>query len=685
MALYFLSQINTMSELNPQQLAAIKYIDGPLLVIAGAGSGKTRVITQKIAYLIEECGLSPKHIYAVTFTNKAAKEMAHRAQKLINRNKGQREKIHVSTFHALGLILLKKEAAHLALSPNFTVFDAIDSLNLLKELSGKISAISDDNLKNVHQLLSFWKNSLITPEEALNAASDEQTHLAARFYVAYQQTLHAYNAVDFDDLISLPVKLFQENQAVLEKWQNKVRYLLVDEYQDTNAAQYRFIKLLCGIRQAFTVVGDDDQSIYAWRGAKPENIALLQDDHPHLKVIKLEQNYRSTSTILSAANHLISHNPHVFEKKLWSTLGIGDPIRIIATNNDEIEVERVVHEIVAHQFRYRLSYDNYAILYRNNHQARPLEQVLREHSIPYQMSGGVSFFAHTEIKDLFAYFRLMLNPDDDAAFLRCVNTPKRDIGPATLEKLGLYAKQRQCNLLSACLEMGLKEFLSENAQARVYTFAEDILRAKDNIMQSDDALALVHELIKDMGYFEYISNEAPNAHAAQKRTDNVRHLLGWLERLMDPNGEHQLSFQEAIQRMVLLDIIDRQSSEQNTNAVQLMTLHAAKGLEFQHVYIIGWEEDTLPHKTSIEQDTVNEERRLAYVGMTRAQKSLVLTYAKQRKRYGEWQPIIPSRFLTELPEEYVVREGNIETSPEQQRTAGQAHLSALKALLQQES
>lgn len=673
-----------MSDLNPQQLAAIKYIDGPLLVIAGAGSGKTRVITQKIAYLIEECGLSPKHIYAVTFTNKAAKEMAHRAQKLISVKKGQRERIHVSTFHALGLVLLKKEAHHLELKANFTVFDAVDTLNLLKELGAKISAISDDNLKTAHQTISYWKNSLITPEQALLEASDEQTHLAARFYIAYQQTLHAYNAVDFDDLIALPVKLFQDHPAVLEQWQNRVRYLLVDEYQDTNAAQYHFIKQLCGIRQAFTVVGDDDQSIYAWRGAKPENIALLQEDHPNLRVIKLEQNYRSTSTILSAANHLISHNPHVFEKQLWSTLGTGDPIRIVATSNDDVEVERVVHEIIAHQFRYRLPYDSYAILYRNNHQARPLEQVLREHSIPYQMSGGVSFFAHTEIKDLFAYFRLMLNPNDDAAFLRCVNTPRRDIGPATLEKLGMYAKQRQCTMLNACLEMGLSECLPANAQARVYAFAEDIMKMTEALREADDCLPLIEEFIKDIRYFEYLAEDAPNAHAAQKRSDNVRHLLSWLERLVSPKGEQQLSFQDAIQRMALIDILDRQSSEQNTNAVQLLTLHAAKGLEFQHVFIIGWEEDTLPHKTSIELETVNEERRLAYVGMTRAQKSLVLTYAKQRKRYGEWQPTTPSRFLSELPSEGIVWEGQTEAPIEQQRAVGQAHLSALKALLKDE-
>ncbi|MBN9289335.1 MAG: ATP-dependent DNA helicase Rep [Gammaproteobacteria bacterium 39-13] len=670
-----------MSGLNPQQQAAATYVDGPLLVIAGAGSGKTRVITHKISYLIQQCGYSPKSIYAVTFTNKAAREMTERVQKLFGKSKVGN--VNVSTFHSLGLNIIKKEGKRIELSANFTLFDTIDSINLLKELSGKIAPVSDDSVKGIQHIISNWKNDLLLPEQALSLANTEEVHLAARFFIAYEKTLRAYNAVDFDDLIALPVKLFQDHRDILDQWQNKIRYLLVDEYQDTNTAQYSLIKLLCGVRGALTVVGDDDQSIYAWRGAKPENIQLLQQDYPQLQVVKLEQNYRSTSTILRAANNLISHNPHLFEKQLWSTLGAGEPIRIIATQNDEAEIERVISELQAHKFRYRLPYCDYAILYRSNHQARSLEQALRSQGIPYQISGGVSFFSRTEIKDLFAYFRLMINHNDDAAFLRCVNTPRRDIGPATLEKLGHYAKGRQCSLFDACFEIGLSEFLPEQPREKLYQFAEMIMRTFEQA-NSDECIAVLQGFVKDIGYYDYLIDTAPNPKNAEKRVDNARELLNWLGNIIKKE-EGAISFLDAVRKMMLLDILDRDDSNQDVNRVQLMTLHAAKGLEFPHVFIIGWEEEVLPHKTSIELDDIHEERRLAYVGMTRAQKTLTLTYTKQRKRFGEIQLITPSRFLEELPPELVEREeGPSQKSPEEQRASGQAHLAALKALLQQE-
>lgn len=669
-----------MSHLNPEQHAAIRYIDGPLLVIAGAGSGKTRVITQKIAYLIEECQYAPKHIYAVTFTNKAAREMAARTQKLLAKNK--MGKVNVSTFHSLGIAIIKKEAGTLNLNENFTLFDSADSISLLKELSGQVSAVSDDNLGLIQQSISNWKNDLLTPAQALSQATSETTHLAARFYVAYESTLRAYNAVDFDDLIALPVKLFQEEPAVLERWQNYIRYLLVDEYQDTNTAQYTLIKLLAGVRGAFTVVGDDDQSIYAWRGAKPENIQLLQSDYTQLKVIKLEQNYRSVSNILQAANRLIANNPHTFEKALWSTLGPGDPIRVIACPDGENEVERVIHEILAHQFRYRLTLENYAILYRSNHQAKSLEQALRLQGLPYQISGGTSFFARTEIKDLFAYFRLMVNPLDDSAFLRCVNTPKRDIGPATLEKLGTYAKQRNTSLLHACFEMGLSTVLPSTACDRLHAFATHVSRTFEQT-HSDECLSVLTQFIDEIGYLSHLLDTSPSPHTAKKRQDNVQELINWLTRLISEQ-ENPLTFSAAIQKMLLVDLLDRQSSEKPTQALQLMTLHAAKGLEFPHVFIIGWEEETLPHKNSIELETIEEERRLAYVGMTRAKSSLTLTYAKQRRRYGEASSTVPSRFLEELPEELLEWEGlNNAVSEEASRAKGQAQLTALKAMLQE--
>ena len=669
-----------MSDLNPQQKQAITYLDGPLLVIAGAGSGKTRVITHKIAHLISECDYKPHQIYAVTFTNKAAREMGERIQKLTRLTR--KSKVHVSTFHSLGLAIIKKETEALTLSTNFTLLDSIDSLHLIKELSGKIAPLSDETLTRVQHTISQWKNDLLTPEIALSQAASQEEQLAARFFIGYQNALNAYNAVDFDDLIVRPVHLFKQNPEALERWQNKIRYLLIDEYQDTNAAQYQLIKYLAGVRGALTAVGDDDQSIYAWRGARSENILLLQEDYPHLNVIKLEQNYRSTSTILRAANALIQNNPHVFEKKLWSTLGQGDPIRIIATQNDAAEIERVVHEIMAHQFRFRSPYDHYAILYRSNHQARPLEQALREQRIPYQISGGTSFFSRTEVKDLFAYFRLMINITDDAAFLRCVNTPRRDIGPATLEKIGTYAKERQCSLLEACLELGLSQFLSDKPYERVYEFAKLIIDTHTEAQSAENAYTVIHEFVKQISYIEHLKEMAPNETSADKRIENVNDLLSWLQRLVNPTGDAPISFTEAIQKITLIDLLERQSSEESANAVQLMTLHAAKGLEFQHVFIIGCEEEILPHKTSVALDDVCEERRLAYVGLTRAQQSLSLLYAKQRRKFREWQPTTHSRFLDELPADLVGWEGQVEIPEAEQRASGQAHLANLKALLQ---
>lgn len=668
-----------MFELNVPQQAAVTYTDGPLLVIAGAGSGKTRVITQKIAHLIEHCHIQPKHIYALTFTNKAAKEMSSRAMKLFTKRK--KANITVSTFHSLGLNIIKKEVAALGLHTNFTLFDALDSISLLKELGQKITAVSDDNIQQIQHAISNWKNDLTSPAQAIAISQTEQEHLAARFFAAYDETLHAYNAVDFDDLITLPVKLFQSDPIALDRWQDKIRYLLVDEYQDTNTAQYTLIKLLTGIRHAFTVVGDDDQSIYAWRGAKPENILLLQQDYPNLKVIKLEQNYRSTSTILSAANTLIANNPHTFEKTLWSSLGQGEVIRILATPNEEGEYERVITEIIGHQIRSKLSYDNYAILYRSNHQARNLEKALRANSVPYQISGGISFFSRTEIKDLFAYFRLMTNHNDDAAFLRCVNTPKRDIGPATLEKLGLYAKTRGASMFTASMEFGLSEYLNESARLKLQTFADLIMQTYEKA-NSDECVQVLQAFVKEIGYYDYLTDTSTTPQSAEKRIENVLELLAWLSNLVKEDGQH-LSFNDAIQKMVLLDILDRES-KQDENRLQLMTLHAAKGLEFPYVFIIGCEEEILPHKTSIEQNAIEEERRLAYVGMTRAQYGLTLTYAKTRKRYGEQQMIIPSRFLNELPAELVFREEDAPPkSEEEQKQAGVMHLSALRALLQE--
>lgn len=673
-----------MSHLNPQQQAAVSYLDGPLLVIAGAGSGKTRVITQKMAYLIENCGILPKHIYALTFTNKAAREMTSRVQELLSQTKNKPSgKVHVSTFHVLGLNILKRHTDKCDLHPNFSLFDTNDSLNLIKELGSKVSPISDETIKTVQHKISQWKNNLISPETALNESSNETSHLAARYYVAYESARHAYNAVDFDDLIGLPVQLLQNHPEICDYWQNQIRYLLVDEYQDTNTAQYRLIQLLSGVRQAITMVGDDDQSIYAWRGAKPENIHLLQEDFPRLKIIKLEQNYRSTRTILEAANHLISHNPHVFEKSLWSSLDVGEPIRILALENELKEVERLVHEIIARQFKEKATHDQFAILYRSNHQARPLEQALREQGIPYQISGGTSLFDRTEIKDLFAYFRLMVNPKDDTAFLRCVNTPKREIGPNTLEKLGQYAKERQIPLLAACTEMGISLLFPETMVTRLQSFAELIERSFLALNQETAFMTALDQFIEELRYFEYITDQSTHSGVAQKRIENVQDLMAWMKRLSQKDPDEPITFEMVIQKLLLIDMLEKQSQQNSLKAVQLMTLHAAKGLEFPHVFIMGMEEEILPHKNSLEEEAIPEERRLCYVGITRAQQSLTLTYAKERKSYGDKQSTLPSRFLAELPKHLLQWEGahddpNAEAN---QRQKGKSHLALLKDLI----
>ena len=414
-----------MNDLNPRQREAVRHLDGPLLVLAGAGSGKTRVITAKIAHLIEHGGVAARHITAVTFTNKAAREMKGRVGKLLDAEAGRG--LSISTFHTLGLNILRRELKAAGLRAGFSIFDEQDVEQLLRELAKKNEA-DKDTLQRARWQISAWKNDLIDPDTALSNATDDFGGFYAALYGAYQRALRVYNAVDFDDLILLPVSLLRTEPALRERWQNRIRYLLVDEYQDTNGAQYELVKLLVGVRGALTVVGDDDQSIYAWRGARPENLARLRDDFPRLHVIKLEQNYRSTGRILRAANTLIANNEHVFEKRLWSELGPGELLRVVNCRDEEDEAERVISEIIQQRFNSGAPYSSFAILYRGNHQARPFEKALRTQNIPYFISGGTSFFSRSEVKDVMAYLRLIVNPDDDSAFLRIVNTPRREIG-----------------------------------------------------------------------------------------------------------------------------------------------------------------------------------------------------------------------------------------------------------------
>jgi ATP-dependent DNA helicase Rep len=672
-----------MAKLNPQQQAAVKAIDHPLLVLAGAGSGKTRVITEKIAYLVKQ-GLPARHIAAVTFTNKAAREMKSRVSKLLDDT--QIRGLRVSTFHALGLDILRKEHKVLAYKAAITLFDEQDKQTLLKNLISHGAKDCDiDNVDRYAQQIGQWKNAFVTPEQAVTSATTEQ-HPAAGLYNEYTRSLKAYNAVDFDDLILLPVLLFQQNPAVLEKWQNKIRYLLVDEYQDTNITQYQLVRLIAGALGRFTVVGDDDQSIYAWRGAQPENLAQLQKDYARLQVIKLEQNYRSTGRILKVANHLIANNPHAFEKRLWSELGYGDPLRVLSHKNDQVEAQQIVSEIVHHKFKTGSRYQDYAILYRGNHQSRLFEQGLRENNIPYFISGSTSFFAYSEIKDILGYLRLFVNQDDDAAYLRIINTPRREIGPTTLEKLGTYANDRHISLFAASTELGLTQKLSDKSIHRLRKFHDWVIDTADRI-ERGDTFAVIEQVINQIGYEQFLKEDSKTKESADRKIKNVYELIEWLKRIADKHShaahgnEGQKPLAEIVAKIMLMDIMERNQEEEASDQVSLMTLHAAKGLEFPHVFLIGIEENILPHQSSIESDNIEEERRLAYVGITRAQRTCTFSYCTHRKRYGEISECEPSRFLNELPADDLEWVNKKQLTPEVIKERGKANLANLKTML----
>ncbi|EPO3014447.1 DNA helicase Rep [Vibrio cholerae] len=667
-------------KLNPRQDEAVKYVSGPCLVLAGAGSGKTRVITNKIAYLVQQCGYKARNIAAVTFTNKAAREMKERVAQTLG--KGESRGLMVSTFHTLGLNIIRREFKALGLKAGFSLFDDQDQLALLKELTEKQLDGDKDLLRLLLSTISNWKNDMLTPPQAKAMAKGEQQQLFAHCFELYQKQMQSYNALDFDDLILLPVLLLRSNEEVRQRWQNRIRYLLVDEYQDTNTSQYELVKLLVGERGRLTVVGDDDQSIYSWRGAKPQNLVLLGEDFPSLKLIKLEQNYRSTSRILRAANILIANNPHVYQKALFSELAEGEKLKVILANNEDHEAERVTAEIIAHKFLNRTEYRDYAILYRGNHQSRLIEKSLTQNRVPYKLSGGTSFFARAEIKDIMAYLRVLVNPDDDNAFLRIVNTPKREIGPATLEKLGSYANMRGKSLFTASFELGLEQHLSGRGLENLRRFTEWLVAIADNAERGNTVEA-VRALVRDIRYEDWLYETSASPKVAEMRMKNVSDLYSWI--VADLEGDNpdqqEKTLKEVVQRLTLRDMMERGEENDDSDAVQLMTLHASKGLEFPYVYLIGAEEGILPHQTSIDEENVEEERRLMYVGITRAQRELTFMVCKERRQFGELIKPTQSRFLDELPQEDIEWEVKKKPVTQEERMAkGQAHIANLRAM-----
>ena len=667
-------------KLNPQQQQAVEYVSGPCLVLAGAGSGKTRVIINKIAHLIGKCGYLPKQIAAVTFTNKAAREMKERVAQSIGKESSKG--LIVSTFHTLGFDIIKREYKHLGFKANMTLFDEHDQMALLKELTADLLQEDKELLRTLINRISNWKNDLCSPQQAMALARDKQEQTFAHCYDRYNKQLRAYNALDFDDLIMLPTLLFKQNAEVRSKWQEKIRYLLVDEYQDTNTSQYELIKLLVGNRARFTVVGDDDQSIYSWRGARPQNMVRLRDDFPALRVIKLEQNYRSSQRILHCANILIDNNDHVFDKKLFSNLGEGEKLQIIEAKNEEHEAERVVGELIAHRFIAKTHYRDYAILYRGNHQSRLLEKILMQNRIPYKISGGTSFFSRAEIKDMMAYLRLVVNQDDDAAFLRIVNTPKREIGTATLEKLGSLAQEKHVSLFEAIFDFELIQRVTPKAYDALQKFARWIVELNDEIQRSEPERA-VRFMLASLHYEEYLYEYATSPKAAEMQSKNVATLFDWVaDMLKGDEFNEPMNLNQIVTRLTLRDMLERGEEEDDSDQVQLMTLHASKGLEFPYVFLIGMEEGILPHQTSIDEDNVEEERRLAYVGITRAQQNLWFSLCKERRQFGELIRPEPSRFLLELPEDDLQWERDKPPlSAEQQQAKTQNHIANLRAIL----
>ncbi len=657
--------------LNAPQRAAIRYLDGPLLVLAGAGSGKTRVITQKIAYLIQQAGIDARHIVAITFTNKAAREMVERVGKLLD---GSASKgLTVSTFHSFGMQILRREAVHLGYKPQFSILDSADSAKIISEY---LKTTDKGEVRRVQSTISRWKNDLISADAALLAASNEPERVAATVYRAYQDTLKAYQAMDFDDLIGLPVQLFQNHPEVLERWQNKVRYLLIDEYQDTNTCQYLLVKLLAGVRGMLTAVGDDDQSIYAWRGANMDNLRLLQVDFPRLNVIKLEQNYRSTARILRAANSVIANNPKLFEKKLWSEHGLGDPIQAVACKDEPDEASKVAQRLLAHKFENRTQFNDYAVLYRGNHQARLIEEAFREHKIPYQISGGQSFFDKAEIKDVLAWLRLIVNEDDDPAFIRAITTPRRGIGNTALEKLGGYAGERHISLFAAATETGFEGRLPAGQHETLGQFCGFINRMQYRAPR-EPAGALLREMLAAMDYERWLfDSEDPKP--AESKWKNVQDLADWLGRKGEEDGKNLI---ELTQTIALITLLEGRDEGDTVDAVRLSTLHASKGLEYGHVFLIGCEEGILPHQESVDNNMIEEERRLMYVGITRAQRSLTLTYCQKRKRAGEWQFTDPSRFIGEISPDDIRHAGKVGQAPVITREEGKAKLANLRAML----
>ena len=660
-------------DLNPEQQKAVRTTEGPLLILAGAGTGKTRVIIARVAWLIAQ-GIAPEHILAVTFTNKAANEMRERLAAMID--PAEAKKVTMSTFHALCVRILRQDIERLGYKRNFSIYDEGDTTGMIKKIITRTAAKDEKLEPNVAKaLISKAKNSgwrEVSP-------GDEQT-LAGAVFARYQAELKTLNAVDFDDLLLLTVKLLSEHAEVREKWQRRFRYLMVDEFQDTNRLQLELVSNLADARKNVAVVGDDDQSIYGWRGAEVSNILEFEAHFPNPTVVKLEQNYRSTNAILNTANHLIKNNPRRRPKQLWSAAGDGAKVRIIQMSDDRQEAEFIGNEISQRCVNEGLRHEDFAVLFRMNAQSRLIEANLRELKIPYRVVGGKSFFDAREIKDFLAYASVLLNTDDDVSLLRIINTPARGIGASVVERATELSAKKKCSVFATLQEAAFRSEITTRAATAIDKFTAflDQWETKLNTPLADEA-AVLRGFIKETGYLEDLKRTCKTPEEAFKRESKVVEMIRWFD---EEAGRTDKGLRGFLDDMMLRQEKEDEEDDEKGSGVTLITLHAAKGLEFPHIYLVGLEEGLLPHDRSKLEGSIDEERRLLYVGITRARQTLAMSWCRTRIKYGSAQGCAPSSFIKELPADWIIHRdaAQILNAPVAEMTAEKG-FAALKAML----
>lgn len=636
-----------LAGLNPEQQRAVETTEGPLLILAGAGSGKTKTLTHRIAHILDTNLASQYEILAVTFTNKAAKEMRERVAHLLQRQKEDRAFMpYMGTFHGICVRLLRQDGQYVGIPDNFVIFDESDRQTLIKQISKQISIDEKQHTaRAIGSIISSAKNDLVSSAEYGALAQTPTQRAAAKVYPIYQKSLKDHAALDFDDLIGRVVTLLEENQEVREKWQQRFKYILIDEYQDTNAAQYKLIKLLINESRNICVVGDDWQSIYSWRGADFKNILNFERDFKNATVIRLEQNYRSTKHILDAAHAVIAKNTQRSDKKLWTDITGGPPVQIMSAYNERLEAEQIIQKIQNAVDRRVKSYKDVALLYRTNAQSRALEEQFVRFNIPYKMVGGARFYDRAEIKDILAYLRLLYQPEDIVSLQRIVNVPTRGIGKQSIDKFLQWRNEMGMSVADALANVEMAP-LTPRAKSALFAFNE-LVTAYRSEMEHMSAAALLDSLIRRIDYYAYLDDGTVQA---ETRIENVKELLSVAK------GYSDVGLSGFLEEVALVSDLDTLNPD--SDAVTLMTLHAAKGLEFPVVFMTGMEESMFPHSRALfDQTEMEEERRLCYVGMTRAKEELYLTYADSRILYGGVQHYAPSRFLSEIDAEHAKRPG----------------------------